>query len=185
MRVNRMQGRVLEVPIVITLGLAGIAWLTAVSPRLGLAMAAVVAAAVAGLFVRTGLHRRGLRGQSRRRLDQASAEHGMALWVRQEGRIDIDGGMLGLDRSMRKLAFATPGAARVARFDAVRSVSVGTATALGQSTPGWYSIDLAVEGHQERLSVATTRRRQARKWLDQLGEALGEDRVRDARATLG
>ena len=64
-------------------------------------------------------------------------------------------------------------------------MSVGTATALGQSTPSWYSIDLTVEGQQERLSIATTRRRQARKWLDQLGEALGEDRVRDARATLG
>jgi hypothetical protein len=53
MRVNRMQGRMLEVPIVITLGLGGIAWLTAVSPRLGLAMAGVVAAVVVGLFVRT------------------------------------------------------------------------------------------------------------------------------------
>jgi len=93
-----MQGRMIEVPIVIMLGLAGIAWLTAVSPRIGLAVAGVVAAVV---------------------------------------------------------------------------------------TPSWYSIDLAVEGQQERLSVATTRRRQARKWLDQLGEALGEDRVRDARATLG
>ncbi len=180
-----MQGRMIEVPIVIMLGLAGIAWLTTLAPRLGLAAAGVVAAVVIGLLFRTWLHRRGLRRQSRRRLDQATAERGMALCVRQEGRIDIDGGMLGLDRSMRKLAFATPGAAVVAGFDEVRSVSVGIARALGQTAPSWYSIDLAVDGQQERFSVATTRRRQVKKWLDQLGEALGEDRVRDARATLG
>jgi hypothetical protein len=180
-----MQGRMLEVPILITLGLAGIVWLTTVSPRLGLAMAGVVTALVVGLYGRAWLHRRGLRGQSRRRLEQATAERGMALCVRQEGRIDIDGGTLGLDRSMRKLAFATPEAAWVAGFDEVRSVSVGIARALGRTEPSWYSIDLALDGREERFSVATTRRGQAKKWLDQLGEALGEDRVRDARAMLG
>ncbi|MGH6914278.1 MAG: hypothetical protein ACREH3_11305, partial [Geminicoccales bacterium] len=67
----------------------------------------------------------------------------------------------------------------------VRAVSVGVARALGQSKAGWYSFDLALEGRQVGLSVATTSRRQARKWLAQLGDALGEDAVKDARASLG
>jgi hypothetical protein len=180
-----MSGRLLEVPILIALGLAGIAWLTSVAPMLGLALAGIVAAAAIGLFIYAWIYERGLRVRSRRRLEQAAAEHGMEIGMRQVGRINISGGMLGFDRSRRKIAFANPEAARVAGFDRVRSVSVGVARALGQSAASWYSIDLKVEGQPEGFSVATTSRRQAKKWLRQLGELLGEERVRDARAELG
>lgn len=181
---KRMQGRMIEVPILITLGLAGIVWLTSVSPRLGLAAAAVAAVTVIVFFTRAWIEVRGLRRQSRRLLEQAAAEHGLELGMRQKGRVEIYGGVLGLDRSRRKLAFASPKAALVADFDQVRSVDVGLARALGQSEPSWYSINLHVDGQQESLSVATRSRRQARKWLEQLGGALGAERVREARAEL-
>ncbi|MGQ0545513.1 MAG: hypothetical protein ACT4P3_09305 [Betaproteobacteria bacterium] len=181
---RRQHGRLLELPILAALGLVGLAWVASVSSRLGLTLAAVVAAAFAALFAAGWTVRRRERAQARRRLEQTAAAHGLAIGVRQEGKVDISGGMLGIDRSMRKLAFATREAAAVAGFDRVRSVSVGVARALGQSAPSWYSIDLGIEGEKDGFSIATTSRRRARKWLDQLGEALGEDRVRDARAML-
>ena len=181
---KRMQGRMIEVQILIALGLVGIVWLTSVSPRIGLAVAAVAAVTVIVFFTRAWIEARGLRRQSRRRLEQAAAEHGLELGLRQKGRVEMYGGVLGLDQARRKLVFASPTVALVVDFDQIRSVGVGVARALGQSEPSWYSIDMNVAGQQESFSVSTTSARQARKWLKQLGEVLGEDLVRDARATL-
>jgi len=179
-----MSGRLLELPILIMLALVGIVWLASVSPALGLAAAAVAAATMIVFFARGWIEARGLRLQARRLLEQAAAEHGLELGMRQEGRVEIHGGLLGLDHARRKLAFASPKAALVADFDRVRRIDVGLARALGQSVPSWYSINLHVDGEQESLPVATRSRRRAKKWLDQLGRALGPERVKDARASL-
>lgn len=180
-----MSGRLLEIPVLVALALLAIAVLAGSGSGVALAAAAVIAAALAALLALPAIRARRLRAQARRRLDQAVAEHGLDIRLRQNGRADIYGGVLGVDSSRSKLAFASPGEARVADFGRVRAVSVGVAKALGQSTPSWYSIDLEVDGEKEKFSVATTSARQARKWLGQLGEVLGPERIRDALATLG
>lgn len=179
-----MYGRLLELPILIVLVLAGIALLASVAPALGLAAAALVAAAAIVFFGRRWLEVRRLQVRARTRLEQAAAEHGLQFGIRHEGKVAMHGGVLGIDAARRKVAFASAEAARVADFERLRSISVGIATSLGQSVPSWYSVDLRFDGEPEAFSVATSSRRQVERWLGELGEAFGPECVRDARATL-
>ena len=179
-----MYGRLLELPILIVLLLAGIALLASAAPALGLAAAALAAAGTLAFFGRAWLAARRLHVRARTRLEQAAAEHGLRLGIRHEGRGGMHGGMLGIDSVRRKVAFASAEAASVADFERLRSIGVGIATSLGQSTPSWYTVDLRFDGEPEALSVATGSRRQVKRWLDELGEAFGPELVRDARATL-
>jgi len=182
---RRMSGRLLELPILIVLIVLGLVVLASIAPAAGLVAAAIVLVAAIVFFGRRWREVRGMRARAAARLEKAAAEHGLALRVHLAGQAELHGGVIGVDPSRRKLAYATPEAASVIDFGDVRSVSLSEARALGASAPSWYSVLIRVEGRQESLAVSTERRARARRWIDELGQALGEDLVRDARATLG
>jgi hypothetical protein len=89
-----------------------------------------------------------------------------------EGNLVVNEVWVALDFASARVACVTPERTRVLPLSALRSVSLGAARALGQSTPSWYSLSLGFDSEtdpgRDSFWVAARRKRACDAWLEAL-----------------
>jgi hypothetical protein len=145
------------------------------------AIVAAMAGAALFVIVRRWREVRGLDRACRASFARVAAERGIDAGLRLEGDAGL-GSLFAIDRAGRNLVLASPGRAEVAGYASIRSVSVGTARALGSAKPSWYSLSFEIEGAGPGISAGTKSLRRLRRWQKALAGELGERVDRSAPA---